>query len=74
MVMQKRRTIFAFLLPMVFYAGGAVFAFLNQGGDKVLLYGAIAAAVLAVLMLILGITSRGGKDDPDDDYDDEDEE
>lgn len=72
--MQKRRTIFAFLLPMVFYAGAAVFVFLNQGGEKVLLYGAVAAAVLTVLMLILGITSRGGKDDLDDDFDDEDEE
>lgn len=66
-IMQKTNTIFAFLLPMVFYLGSGVFAFLKRGDDMQLLIAAVACAVLAVISLILAITSRGG-----DDYDDED--
>ncbi len=60
--------IFAFLLPMLFYLGSAVFAFLKRGDDLQLFIAAVAAAVLAVISLILAITSRGGDDY--DDYDD----
>lgn len=67
-IMLKRATIFAFLLPMIFYLGSAVFAFLQRGDDMQLLIAAIASAVLAVISLILAITSRGG--DYEDDYDD----
>ena len=35
-----------------------------------LLFAAIAGAVLAVISLILAITSRGGYDDEEEDYDD----
>lgn len=81
LIMQKKDTIFAFLLPMVFYLGGAVFAFIQRGDDLQLLIAAIAGAVLAVISLILAITSRGDEyddddydeafdDDADDDYDD----
>lgn len=71
LIMQKRNTIFAFLLPMIFYLGSAVYAFLNRAGDSMLLYGAIAGAVLAVIFLILAIVSRGQDDDEEyDDYDD----
>ena len=68
-IMQKKNTIFAFLLPMIFYLGSAVFAFIQRGDDLQLLIAAIACAVLAVISLILAITSRGGGYD-DDDYDD----
>ncbi len=67
-IMQKKNTVFAFLLPMIFYLGGAVFAFIQRGDDLQLLIAAIAGAVLAVISLILAVTSRGGYDD--DDYDD----
>lgn len=72
LIMQKKRTILAFVLPMLFYIGSAVFAFLKRGEDNFLLYGAIAGAALAVIFLILTIASRGGdeEDDFDDDYDD----
>ena len=60
----------AFLLPMLFYLGGGVFAFLQKGDDMQLLFAAIAGAVLAVISLILAITSRGGYDDEEEDYDD----
>ena len=70
-IMQSKNTIFAFLLPMVFYLGGTVFAFIQRGDDLQLLIAAIAGAVLAVISLILAITSRGGGyDDEEEDYDD----
>lgn len=61
-------SVFAFLLPMLFYLGGGVFAFLKRGDEFQLLIAAGACAVLAVITLILAITSRGGDDY--DDYDD----
>lgn len=71
LIMQKKRTIFAFVLPMIFYIGSAVFAFLKRGNDKWLLYGAVAGAVLAVIFLILTIASRSGnEEDYEDEYDD----
>ena len=72
LIMQKRNTVFAFLVPMIFYIGGAVFAFLKRQGDSMLLYGAIAAAVLGVLCLILAIASRKDDDGYDDSEDYED--
>ena len=71
LIMQKKRTIFAFVLPLIFYIGSAVFAFLKRGDDKWLLYGAIAGAVLAVIFLVLTIASRSGdEEDYEDEYDD----
>lgn len=61
-------SIFAFLLPMLFYLGSGVFAFLKREDDLQLFIAAVAAVVLAVISLILSITSRGGDDY--DDYDD----
>ena len=69
-IMQKKNTVLAFILPMIFYLGAAVFAFIQRGDDLQLLIAAIAAAVLAVISLILAITSRGGGYDDKDDYDD----
>ena len=68
----RTNSIFAFLLPMVFYLGSAVFAFLRRGDDLQLFVAAAVAAVLAVVSLSLAITSRGG-DEYDDDYDDYDD-
>ena len=72
LIMQKKNTIFAFLLPMLFYLASAVFAFLRRGDDLQILIGAVAGAVLAVISLILAIASRGGDDyeDDEDDYED----
>lgn len=67
-IMQRKKTVFAFLLPMLFYVGSAVAAFLMKGNDTILLASAAAAGVLAVISLILAIASRGGSDY--DDYDD----
>lgn len=67
-IMMRTNSIFAFLLPMIFYLGSAVFAFLRKGDDLQLFVAAVVAAVLAVVSLILAITSRGGDDY--DDYDD----
>ena len=69
-IMQKKNTVLAFILPMIFYLGAAVFAFIQRGDDLQLLIAAIAAAVLAVISLILAITSRGGGYDDEDDYED----
>ena len=63
----RTNSVFAFLLPMLFYLGGGVFAFLKKGDEFQLLIAAGACAVLAVITLILAITSRGG-DDYEDDY------
>ena len=68
-IMMSRNTVFAFLLPMVFYLGGGIFAFLQRGDDMQLLIAAVAGAVLAVVSLILALTSRGGYNE-EDDYDD----
>lgn len=72
LIMQKKRTIFSFVLPMIFYLACAAFAFFKRADDKFLLYGAIAGAVLAVIFLVLTIASRSGDDDYgyDDEYDD----
>lgn len=68
LIMLNRNTVFAFLLPMIFYLGGGIFAFLQSGDDIQLLIAAVTGGVLAVISLILALTSRGGYDD--DDYDD----
>ncbi len=68
-IMLQKDTIFAFLLPMVFYLGSAMFAFIQRGDDLLLLIASIASAVLAVISLILAITSRGSEYEDDDDYD-----
>lgn len=65
LVMRKKHTIFAFLLPMVAYIGGAVYTFLNRENDKILLYGVIAAVAFGGLMLILGGVSRIGEEEED---------
>ncbi len=72
LIMQRAETIFAFLLPMACYLGGGVYAFLNRGDISLLLYIAIACAVLTVLFLILAVISRFGSDgyDSADGYDD----
>lgn len=73
LILQRKNTIFAFILPMIFYLGSAVYAFLMRDGDSMLLYGAIAGAVLAVIFLILTIASRGQDEEEYDDYDDYDD-
>ncbi len=70
LILQKRNSIVAFLLPTLLYLASAVIAFLRRGDDSFLLYGAIVSAVFALLFLILTIVSRGGDDYEDDDYDD----
>lgn len=70
LIMQNKSTVFAFLLPMIFYIGTGVFAFLRRGDSMELFIAAIACAVLAVLSLILAILSRGGDNYDDDDYED----
>lgn len=71
LIMQNRNTIFAFILPMLFYFGAAVFTFLKRQDDKMFLFCAIGAAVAGILFLVLGIVSRNsdGYED-DDEYDD----
>lgn len=70
-IMNNRDTLFAFLIPMILYIGGAVFAFLKHGDEFELLILAGVSGVLAVISLILAIASRGGDDyDEEDDYDD----
>ena len=72
LIMQKSNSVFAFILPMILYLGGGVYAFMKRSGEANLLYCAIAGLVLAVIFLILTIASRGDSDDydPSDDYDD----
>ena len=70
-IMNNRDTLFAFLIPMIVYIGGAVFTFLKHGDEFELLILAGVSGVLAVISLILAIASRGGDDyDDEDDYDD----
>ena len=70
-IMNNRDTLFAFLIPMIVYIGGTVFAFLKHGDEFELLILAGVSGILAVISLILAIASRGGDDyDDEDDYDD----
>lgn len=71
LILNNRNTILAFVLPMAFYFGGAVYSFLKRGDDTLLLYSAIAGAVLGIVFLVLGVISSN-QDDYDDsqDYDD----
>ena len=72
LIMQKSNSVFAFILPMILYLGGGVYAFMNRSSESNLLYCAIVGLVLAVIFLILTIASRGDSDDydPSNDYDD----
>lgn len=63
LIMQAKRTVFAFILPMVFCIGGGAFAFLKRADDKWLLYSAGACALLAVIFLVLAIASRPEDED-----------
>ena len=53
LIMQNRNTILAFILPMIFYFGAAVFTFLKRGDDKMFLFCAIGGAVLGLIFLVL---------------------
>lgn len=70
LIMQNRNTILAFILPMIFYLGAAVFMFLKRQDNKMFLYCAIAGAVLGVIFLVLGIISRNSGGYDGEDYDD----
>lgn len=70
LIMQNRNTILAFILPMIFYLGSAVFMFLKRQDNKIFLYCAIAGAVLGVIFLVLGIISRNSDGSDGEDYDD----
>ena len=69
-ILQNRNTIFAFILPMLAYFGGAAFTFLNRKEDAMLLYCSVAGVVLGIIFLILGIISRNSGYDDSEDYDD----
>lgn len=69
LLLQNRRTVFAFILPVLFYIGGGVFSFIYRQSDSILLYGSIASVVFAVIYIILLAASR--KKHSDDEYDDE---
>lgn len=73
LIMQKKSTVFAFVLPMLCYLGSAVFAFFKRGDDKWLLYGAIAGAIMGVIFLILTFASGRAEeyDDFEDPYEDD---
>lgn len=73
LILQNSRGIAAYLIPILIYLGGGVFAFLKRGDDKILLYSAIGGAVLALIMIILAATSRNQDDEYDDDYDEDDD-
>ena len=72
LILQNKRSVAAYIAPIIFYIAGAVFAFLKRDGDAILLYSAIVSAVLAVVLVILCATSRNQEDE--DDYEDEDDE
>lgn len=72
-ILQKSNTIFAFLLPMLFYLGSGVFAFLKCGDDLQLLIAAVVSGIMVIISLILAITSRGGSDYSDDEEENYDE-
>lgn len=71
LIMQKKRSIFAFILPFIFYIGGAVFAFLKRGNDKWLVFGAVIGALFGIIFIVLTVASasRDEKDYESDYYD-----
>lgn len=70
--LQKKNTIFAFLLPIAFFGAAGGYGFLNRDSIAMLTYGAIALAVLALLMLVLLIVYLTSGEEYDEDYDDDD--
>lgn len=58
---------------MLFYLGSGVFAFLKRGDDLQLLIAAVVSGIMAIISLILAITSRGGSDYSDDEEENYDE-
>lgn len=73
LILQNKRSVAAYIAPIIFYIAGAVFAFLKRDGDAILLYSAIVSAVLAVVLVILCATSRNQEDEDDYDEDEDDE-
>ena len=73
LILQNKRSVAAYIAPIIFYIAGAVFAFLKRDGDSILLYSAIVSAVLAVVLVILCATSRNQEDEDDYDEDEDDE-
>lgn len=69
LILQMSNTLFTYLIPMMLYTAGGVFAFLERDDDPVLLYTSIVSVVLGVIFLILAFSSRR-----DEDYDDYEEE
>ena len=74
LILQNKRSVAAYIAPIIFYIAGAVFAFLKRDGDSILLYSAIVSAVLAVVLVILCATSRNQEDEDDYDEDEDDDE
>lgn len=73
LILQKKNSLVAFLIPTLFYLGSAVFAFFMKSKDIFFLYIAVIFAVMTIIMLILTFASRGNDEFDDDEEDDEDD-
>lgn len=72
LILQKKNSLVAFLIPTLFYLGSAVFAFFMKSKDIFFLYVAVIFAVMTIIMLILTFASRGNDDFEEDEDEDED--
>lgn len=73
LILQMSNTLLTYLVPMMLYTAGGVFAFLERDDDAVLLYASIIYVVLGVIFLILAFSSRKDEDYGEDEYDEEDD-
>lgn len=73
LILQKKNSLVAFLIPTLFYLGSAVFSFFMKSKDLFFLYVAVIFAVMTIIMLILTFASRGNDEYDDDDFDDDDD-
>lgn len=72
LILQMSNTLFTYLIPMMLYTAGGVFAFLERDDDPILLYASIICVVFGVMFLILAFSSR--KDEEyDEEYEDDEE-
>lgn len=71
LILQKKNSLVAFLIPALFYLGSAVFAFFMKSKDIFFLYVAVIFAVMTIIMLILTFASRGNDEFEDDEEDDD---
>lgn len=72
LILQKKNTVFAFILPIIFFGAAAAYGYINKGGSRLMIYAIGAFAAMALITLVLLVIYLTSGDGYDEDYDDDD--